>query len=88
MTDQELIGYCEIHCQTERALFIGRHINRMIALAGYPKHIVRSVKADQWFTMRTEMLTLCELAKTRLKQIKEGTLPNNVIKFPVRDNHA
>ena len=30
MTDAELIGYCDIHCETERALFNDRQINRML----------------------------------------------------------
>ncbi len=33
MEDDELIGYCELHCQTTRALFHFEHVNRMIELA-------------------------------------------------------
>ena len=39
MTEAEAesrIGYCELHCQTERALFKGVHVNEMIELAGNP----------------------------------------------------
>lgn len=38
MTDEELIGYCESHCTTERVLFHSKHINRMIILAALGEH--------------------------------------------------
>jgi len=65
MDDEHLIGYCEIHCQTERALFSDTHINRMIALAGYPKDFPRTVTG--WYSMHEEMQELCDLAKERVK---------------------
>lgn len=34
MTDEELIGYAEIHSDTPRALFHRRHIERLAKLAG------------------------------------------------------
>lgn len=34
MSDDELIGYCEIHCKTERALFHVSHVERIYKLAG------------------------------------------------------
>ena len=34
MTDDDLIGYVELHCRTERALFHSKHIKRLFALAG------------------------------------------------------
>jgi hypothetical protein len=36
MTDDELIGYADIHCETPRAIFHVNHINRLIRLAGNP----------------------------------------------------
>lgn len=65
-TDAELIGYCELHCQTERALFNGAHINRMLALAGHPEPYVREVPDDQFFSAHGEMEVLCKLARERL----------------------
>jgi len=34
MTDEQLIDYCDLHSETERALFSRQHINRMLELAG------------------------------------------------------
>ncbi|MDM7992965.1 MAG: hypothetical protein QUS11_06585 [Candidatus Fermentibacter sp.] len=34
MTDEELLGYAFIHCETELALFHRQHIIRLFALAG------------------------------------------------------
>lgn len=66
MDDEHLIGYCEIHCKTERALFSDTHINRMIALAGYPQGFPKIVTG--WYSMHEEMQELCDLAKDRQKQ--------------------
>lgn len=64
MTDEQLIGYCEIHCQTERALFNNEQVNRMLELAG--SH-VRLSTMSTWTTVRDEMVLLCEMARFRLK---------------------
>lgn len=61
----DLIGYCEIHCHTERALFVGAHVNRMIELAGNPKGF-RHVDPNQFYTVKGDMERLCELARERL----------------------
>jgi hypothetical protein len=37
MTDEELLAYADIHCETERALFSVDHIRRLFALAGKPE---------------------------------------------------
>lgn len=69
MNDLELIGYCRIHCQTERALFNGGHIQRMIRLAGSPKGFINPdmLKADEFYTAKHEMEELCTLASLRLE---------------------
>lgn len=36
-TDEELLGYVELHSKTERALFHVSHINRLLELSGHPK---------------------------------------------------
>lgn len=64
MTDRELIGYCRLHCTTERALFHARHINRMLELAGHPEGFVKRV--DGWLSVHDEMQVLCDLAEKRL----------------------
>lgn len=63
MTDIELIGYCEIHCTTERALFSAEHVNRMIELAGNPPGFKRQ---NGWVSAHAEMQELCDLARARL----------------------
>jgi hypothetical protein len=35
-TDEELLGYVELHSMTERALFHVSHVNRLLELAGNP----------------------------------------------------
>lgn len=66
MNDRDLIGYCEIHCQTERALFKGDDVNRMIQLAGYPEGFVRQVPGHQFFSLHEEMEELVKLSRARL----------------------
>ena len=65
-TDVDLIGYCEIHCQTERALFNGQHVNRMLELAGRPKGYVRSVEPSGFYSIHENMARLCQLARERI----------------------
>lgn len=64
MTDTELIGYCDIHCETQRALFSAEHINRMIELAGNPEgwpHLT-----EGFYSMHEAMKDLCRLAEAKL----------------------
>ena len=63
MTDIELIGYCEIHCTTERALFSAEHVNHMIELAGNPPGFKRQ---NGWVSAHAEMQELCDLARARI----------------------
>jgi len=67
MSDEELIGYCEFHCETELALFKGSDINRMLALAGHPDNFVKSVPENEFIGMHDSMAYLCKLARSRLK---------------------
>lgn len=36
MTDDELIGYAAIHCETDRALFHTKHARQLLTLADLP----------------------------------------------------
>lgn len=67
MDDDHFIGYCEIHCKTERALFSGAQINRMLDLAGNPPDFVRWLPASNWYSVHEPMQELCDLAKARIK---------------------
>lgn len=69
MDDQNLIGYCEIHCTTEKALFSGEQISRMIRLAGQPKGYVQASHffKDGWYTVdEATMMPLVKLARENL----------------------
>jgi len=60
MTDLELIGYCEMHCKTERALFHADQVARMMALAGRGEgKVIHGV----WHSMHEEMEDLCKAAR-------------------------
>jgi len=74
MTDEQLIGYCEIHCETQRALFNGKQVKRMLALAGELNAIEGTglqVGDDDWFSIKWGMRELCEKARKNLK--RDGT---------------
>ena len=66
MTDGELIGYCDLHCESQRALFKGVHINRMLALAGNPDDFVQKVPDEEWISVHEPMKELCRLARQRM----------------------
>jgi hypothetical protein len=70
LTDREFIGYCRIHCTTERALFVGAHINRILDLAGRPEGYNQDRIPDgSWHSLSEGwMLPLCDLADARAKQ--------------------
>lgn len=61
MTDDELIGYCQIHCETPRALFHADHVNRMLVLAGREPQDL-----EGFYSLHEEMEELCKLARERL----------------------
>lgn len=63
---ERLIGYCEIHCETPRALFYGKQVNDMLKLAGHPDGWVLEVDENEWFSIHDEMAELCKLARAQL----------------------
>ena len=77
-TPENLIGYCEIHCQTERALFSTSQINEMLKVAGYPEGYVREVEGTGFYSMHESMEDLCKLARVHLAKMKLPP-PDNVI---------
>jgi hypothetical protein len=67
MTDEELVGYCEIHCRTERAVFHKQHIDQLLRLAG--RH---QVAAEEWASYHEETLQpVIDEAKVNLAKDKE-----------------
>ena len=69
--DEELIGYCEEHCETPRALFHKNQIAKMLELAGEPEGHSSSkefYEADvEWQSVHEPMKELVKLARARLK---------------------
>jgi hypothetical protein len=63
--DKELIGYCEIHCETPRALFNGAQIKRMHELAGEP---TPKMADDSWISMHYDMAVLCKAAREKSRK--------------------
>lgn len=65
-TDEELLGYCELHCRTDVALF---HIDQVRRVC-----VIADVDLDpfwpNWCSVgETTMLPLVEKARARLKSI-------------------
>jgi hypothetical protein len=55
LTDEEFLGYVEYHCRTERALFEGAHVKRLLELAGeFREANSRSVHPNEFVVMRPE----------------------------------
>lgn len=74
MDAKELIGYCDIHCETPRALFSKEQVAQMILLAGEPddwdapEDFANGIKA--WYCFKEEMKELVKLATARLNSNK------------------
>ena len=64
MDDKTLIGYCELHCHTDRCMFHAEQLNRMIALAGYPDEFVKEVPPGWVSVGPDQMMPLVHLART------------------------
>lgn len=47
MSNEELLGYTEIHSKTERALFSPEHANRLLEMAGWPDRVDRWVSIGE-----------------------------------------
>ncbi len=62
MTDDELIGYADLHCRTERALFHRDHVNRLLTLAGAAFRL----GVDEWIAVHADvMLPILDKIKNR-----------------------
>lgn len=66
MNDRELLGYAEIHCQSDRALFSAEHLNRIYRLAGYEPNTALS----GFYSMHEpEMKPLVAAARANLNRV-------------------
>lgn len=54
-TDEEFLDYFEIHCRTERALFNGHQIRRLVRLGGAEGDDVEDMRDDEWATVREDV---------------------------------
>ena len=81
-TDEDFIGYCRIHSETERALFSKKHVVRILRLAGYDKlaNALEDSNRDFLAVYSDEMHPICDAALRRLKQPQPSA---TIIPFPV-----
>jgi hypothetical protein len=72
MTGEEFLGYVEIHCRTELALFHKAHIYQLFAMAGKRKELDQlSYPLPNFISMRLEVaLPLVGLAREALKELE------------------
>lgn len=80
MDDQSFINYCKIHCTTQRALFSGEDVNRMIDLAANAFFNYRKVKPGEFYSLHDEMEHLCHWAQKNLNECKP-LVRTNVIRL-------
>ena len=67
MTDQELIDYCDIHCESELALFCREHVERMLKLAGVKQS---SSRLPSFMSLHDEMKNLVRRAREMNNSVK------------------
>lgn len=46
-SDEELLGYAEIHSRAERALLSPKHANRLLEMSGHPGRVQGWVSIDE-----------------------------------------
>lgn len=89
MPAEQLIGYCEIHCETERALFPKEMVAQMVLLAGEPDHWAKPEAiishAQKWYSLHGEMKELISLASPILHDTEFLKCLVNIDKFSEKD---
>ena len=69
MNLKELVGYCDLHSETPRALFRKDMIAQMIAYAGNPEDFPSAKEMNkahkEWFSLHDDMKTLVNLCKEK-----------------------
>jgi hypothetical protein len=65
MTDKELVGFFEIHCQSDDPLFKGEDVNRLLALAEFPPDYAAKVEPpENYFQLGpAQILPLVSMAR-------------------------
>lgn len=66
----QFLGYCDIHCETERGLFNGRQIGRLLRLAGHEELGLKwEAVPDRWHSCDEEDIhPLTAAARAALSQ--------------------
>ena len=75
VTDEQLLGYAEIHCRTEVAAFHVDHVNRILALAGADWCIENNYYPQlgtwrQWYHIGDILQPVIDAARRRMKEQK------------------
>jgi hypothetical protein len=69
MSKDDLIGYCALHCRTERALFHKDMVAQMVEYAGCPKGFLppEEISRDihEFYSLHESMEELVSLARSR-----------------------
>ncbi len=71
MTAERLIGYCDLHCETPRALFGRDMVAQMVLLAGEPEDWDSPediASGQKWMSLKEEMKELVNLATKRMSE--------------------
>lgn len=68
MTDNEFLGYCEIHCETDLAMFSRAQLDRLRALAGYADLTWKGPQPE-WYSLGPDsIMPVVKAARTRLEK--------------------
>jgi hypothetical protein len=68
MTDDELLGYAQLHSRTERALFHKGHVRRLLELAGRKVPDMLDQR-EFWSIDQYDMDPLVKEARERIKDV-------------------
>ena len=72
MNDKELLGYCEIHCTTQRAMFSADHLNILFELAGANRRVTGWHSAHEDVVMPLVREARRRMAQPKLTLIQGG----------------
>jgi hypothetical protein len=75
MNDQELIHYCRIHSDTERALFHRDHVKRILELAGITEPVIDATWPMFISVPSSQMEPICDEAQRKLDHLNQLELP-------------
>lgn len=78
MKDDDFLGYCELHCRTERALFSSEQIKRLCELAN--QNPPENIDYHEWVSARANYVQfMVDIARRRIREAEERDLHENVL---------